>query len=330
MRVLQQQSLAAPAAFDGVGLHSGESVTLVVHPAAANTGIVFIRCDLLDDGKAALRDAEQLRRLVGVQHRAVIVARAVNVSRTRLGTTLTNPLGTSIATIEHLMAALALSGVDNALIAVSGTEVPILDGSARQFVDEIDQSGVMALDQTRTAIAPNEAFEVRDGDRFIRLEPGPSMSFDVAIDFDDPVIGHQSLQVSMDDRESRARLSRARTFCELKTVQHLIDQGLCQGGSLENSIVVDGGRMLNGENLRDPQEFVLHKTLDLLGDLALLGQPLGGRVTAFKPGHDINNRFCRALLDHLNGASHAKPGRFEPKDRLIAANQADDGLAVTT
>ena len=145
MRVLQQQSLAAPAAFDGVGLHSGESVTLVVHPSAANTGIVFIRCDLLDDGQAALRDAEQLRRLVGVQHRAVIVARAVNVSRTRLGTTLTNPLGTSIATIEHLMAALALSGVDNALIAVSGTEVPILDGSARQFVDEIDQSGVCLL-----------------------------------------------------------------------------------------------------------------------------------------------------------------------------------------
>lgn len=290
-----QTTIAREGVLEGVALHTGVPVRMVLRPAAAGAGIVFRRADLVAKG--------------GVSESAARVpARADLVADARLGVTLRNGAGVSARTVEHLMAALALCEIDNALVDLEGQEVPILDGSAAPFIELIDRCGRTTLSAPRRFIEATEILREGEGERFVEISPAPDRRLEVSIEFADPAIGRQSASLSLDDAETaRRRLGQARTFCALREVDDMRAAGLALGGSLDNAVVVDGGRVVNAEGLRDPAEFVLHKALDLVGDLALAGAPVRGRIVACKPGHDINTRLARRILarfapDRLNPA----------------------------
>ena len=280
MEAVRQRTVKAPVEFAGVGLHSGADCRVVVRAAPLNHGIYF-RC----------MDAKGPDNLVA--------ASPDNVIRTDHGTSISNDEGASVSTVEHLMAALALVGVDNAVIDVFGPETPILDGSAALFVCGINDAGTRVQAAARREIIIDETLSVCDGDRAIVVEPFDGFSLDVAIEFEDCLIGRQSLSLHLDQPCDKARLAKSRTFCRLRDVESLRSAGLVRGGSLENSIVVDGDRLLNPDALRDPEEFVLHKGLDLLGDLYLLGAPIRGAIRAAKPGHALNTLFALKLARHF-------------------------------
>ncbi len=279
-----QSTVQRPAALSGVGLHSGIETRVEILPAAVESGIVFHRRDLgaSDDPQALIR------------------ANALSVCDARLGTTLGNPSGARVSTIEHLMAALVIAGVDNAVIAVDGAEVPIMDGSAWPFLEAIEDAGLRPLADPRRELIVPEAVELADGDRRIRVEPSASRSLTVSIAFDAGAIGEQSITLDLDDEpRMREEVGRARTFCRLEDIEQMRRDGLARGGSLENAIVVDGERILNAESLRHDREFAAHKALDLIGDLALVGARVRGLISANKPGHDLNTRFAQLLYGLL-------------------------------
>ncbi|MEL6475921.1 MAG: UDP-3-O-acyl-N-acetylglucosamine deacetylase [Pseudomonadota bacterium] len=268
--------------FRGHGLHGGQPALLQVLPAPAGHGIVFVRSDLpVGEGR--------------------IEARYDLVSDTRLCTRLTNEFGASVSTIEHLMAALAGAGVSDALIRIDGAEVPILDGSAQPFTQGLARVGLRALPMAVRGMRILEPVSVVDGDRVAELRPspgGPAMSLDLEfeIDFDDAAIGRQKYAMSLSPDGFAAELADCRTFCKLAEVEGLRKIGLAQGGGLENAIVVDQGRVLNPEGLRRPDEFVRHKMLDAVGDLALAGSPILGRYVGKRAGHEMTNRLLHALF----------------------------------
>lgn len=273
MRPSRQTTLSRPTVLNGVGLHTGKPCSITLAPAPENYGIRF------EGGDGA-----------------EIVADARNVFDTKLGTSIRNAQGRTVRTIEHLMAAASISGIDNMRIKIEGEELPILDGSAAPFVAAMNDAGVATLDAWRRALKVISPFEVSDGARWIRATPFEGRLVSATIEFDDAAIGRQSASIDLGDASARRRLADARTFCRLADVNAMRAMGLSLGGSLENAIVVDGARVLNGEGLRDEEEFALHKVLDLVGDLALAGAPIFGRIEALRPGHDLNVRFLRGLL----------------------------------
>ena len=277
----QQTTLNEAISIDGVGLHTGEPCTLIMRPAAENTGISFKRSDV--------RSAQP------------IAATADNVVFTQYGTVLANGDGTRIATTEHLMAALAILQIDNVEIIVDGPEVPVLDGSAEPFVEAILAKGRAVQNTPRRVIRLHEPINVSDGDRSISIVPADAFSLSISIDFGGEVIGQQSLSINGTDHAELTKLARARTFCRRLELDALRALGLGKGGSLENAIVVDGDTMLNDAPLRDEDEFVRHKALDLLGDFYLLGAPIAAAITAIKPGHTLNTRAVSAIAE---GAHH--------------------------
>ena len=280
MEAVRQRTVKAPVEFAGVGLHTGADCRVVVRAAPAHSGIYF-RC----------MDANGPDNM--------IAASPDNVIFTDHGTSISNGKGAEVATIEHLMAALALVGVDNAVIDVFGPETPILDGSAALFVGALSDAGTTIQAAPRREIIIDEPLSVCDGDRAIIVEPFDGFSLDVAIEFEDCLIGRQALSLHLDQPCDKARLAKSRTFCRLREVEALREVGLIRGGSLENSIVVDGDRLLNDDALRDPEEFVLHKGLDLIGDLYLLGAPIRGSIRAAKPGHALNTMFALKVARHF-------------------------------
>lgn len=294
MEPVRQRTVKAPVEFAGIGLHSGADCRIIVREAPENTGVIYHSLDFSGPNK-------------------LIVACPENVALTDHGTSLSNGDGASVSTIEHLMAALALVGIDNAIVDVFGPEIPILDGSAALFVRGLSDAGVAIQSATRHEIVIDEMISISDGDRAIIVEPFDGFSLDVAIEFEDCLIGRQSLSLHLDQPCDRARLAKSRTFCRLREVESLREAGLIRGGSLENSIVVDGDRLLNEDALRDPEEFVLHKGLDLIGDLYLLGAPIRGAIRAAKPGHALNTQFALKLARHLG---HSAP--VEQEDQLLA------------
>ena len=272
-----QQTLKAPISCVGVGLHSGFRVGLTFRPAPVDHGIVFRRTDLGLD----------------------IPARADRVVETRLATVLANG-DARIGTIEHVMAALAGCGIDNAVVEVDGPEPPILDGSSSPFVFLLDCAGVVAQDAPRGAIEVLRPVRVSDGDAFAELRPPipgtPYLDMALSIDFPAVAIGRQALSLRLTPENFRQELARARTFALAEEIDQLRAAGLAQGGSLENAVVVDRARVLNHAGLRMPDEFVRHKLLDAVGDLALAGAPLRGRFTAHRSGHTLNHRLLQALF----------------------------------
>jgi UDP-3-O-[3-hydroxymyristoyl] N-acetylglucosamine deacetylase len=246
-------------------------------PAEPDTGIVFRRKDV---------PAE----------RSYVEARYDRVSATQLGTTLSNEQGTTLSTVEHLMAALSGLGIDNVVVEVDGPEVPILDGSALGFAQLIDRGGIETAPAARRFIKVIKPVEVIEGNKRAALMPAESFTLSFEIDFRSAAIGHQQAEFAVAPSIFRREIAAARTFGFLEEVEHLRTKGLTLGGSLDNAIVVSGDRVLNEGPLRFKDEFVRHKMLDALGDLALAGAPLIARYEGVRAGHELNNRLLRALF----------------------------------
>jgi len=261
---------------------------MVIRPAGADEGIVFVRADVPGKGR--------------------IKAELANVSDTLLATTLgTN--GTSVSTVEHLLSAFSGMGVDNAIVELDGPEVPIMDGSALPFVTMLKDVGTQAQGRTRKAILIKKTIGVENRDGFAKLLPSPEFRITYRIDFPHRLIGMQPYEMTFSDTTYERDICAARTFGFLREVEYLQAKGLALGGSLKNAIVLDDERIINKEGLRFPDEFVKHKILDAIGDLSLLGMPFIGHFVAYKSGHHLNNLLlrevveqsdCWEVVDHFN------------------------------
>ena len=275
--MIRQRTLKNTISATGVGLHTGEKVYMTLRPAAVDTGIVFRRIDL--------------PQVVDIK------ATPYAVGDTRLASCLQKD-GASIGTVEHLMSALSGLGVDNAYIDLSAPEVPIMDGSAGPFVFLLQSAGIEEQNAAKRFIRILKTVEVREGDKWVRLEPYNGFKIDLAIEFNHPVFERTRQTVAIDFSSTSfiKEVSRARTFGFMQDVESMRSQGLALGGSLDNAIVMDEYRILNNDGLRYDDEFVKHKALDAIGDLYLLGHPLIGAFSGFKSGHALNNQLLRALL----------------------------------
>lgn len=275
--MLKQRTLKNTIRATGVGLHTGDKVYLTLRPAAPDSGIVFRRVDL--DSPVDIQAAPH------------------HVGDTRLSSTLERD-GVRVATVEHLMAAFAGLGIDNAYVDLSAPEVPIMDGSAGPFVFLLQSAGIVEQPVLKKFIRIKKRVEVRDGDKWVSFEPYHGFKLEFTIDFNHPVFEHSSQSVSIDfaDNSFIKEVSRARTFGFMHEVEALRAMGLARGGSLDNAVVLDEYRILNSDGLRYEDEFVRHKVLDAIGDLYLLGHPLVGAFSAYKSGHALNNRLLRTLL----------------------------------
>ena len=274
---VHQRTLMRPINCNGIALHSGHKVSMTLKPGLANTGIVFTRTDIADKD-------------------AVIPATWDRVVDTRMCTVLGNADGVTLSTVEHLMAALAGCGIDNAEIDIDGPEVPVMDGSAEPFVFLIECAGVVEQDAPRRVIRVLKTVSIQDGETVATLSPATQMSLDVQIDFENKVISKQNLNVGLVNGAFNKELSRARTFGFLHEVEQLRQAGLAKGGSLDNAIVLSGDGIMNEDGLRYDDEFVRHKILDAVGDLYLAGGAIIGAFSGSRVGHASNNALLRALF----------------------------------
>ena len=274
---LFQQTLKTAISCSGVGLHSGIDVTMTLTPAPADHGIVFKRVDL--DGPDNL-----------------VPARFDAVSDVKLCSVIRNEAGASVGTIEHVMAAIAALGIDNALIEVDGPEVPAMDGSSEPFAFLIDCAGIVEQDAPRYVLRVLKTVRVEHGDSVIEIAPSDRFAIELGIDFDSSAIGRQRHSIEVSANQFRAQIAKARTFGFRHEVEAMQKMGLGLGGSLQNAVVIDGDMVMNEEGLRYEDEFVRHKVLDCIGDLALAGLALKGRVTAERTGHALNNKLLHALF----------------------------------
>ncbi|WP_297995953.1 UDP-3-O-acyl-N-acetylglucosamine deacetylase [uncultured Campylobacter sp.] len=270
---MRQTTIAKKVHNVGIGLHKGEPIRLTLEPLEAGSGIVFYRSDL------------------GISFKA----EPKNVINTQMATVVGNEKG-YISTIEHLMSAINAYSIDNIRIIVDANEIPVMDGSSASFCMLLDEAGVRELDANKKALIIKRAVEIREGDKLVRLSPSKSPKFDYTIKFSHPLIGTQHHVFEFSKKSYLKEISRARTFGFLKDVQALRSMGLALGGSLENAVVIDENKILNPEGLRFENEFVRHKILDAIGDLALVGAPILGDYTAFAGSHDLNHKLTLAVL----------------------------------
>jgi UDP-3-O-[3-hydroxymyristoyl] N-acetylglucosamine deacetylase len=269
----------------GVGLHSGQQVRFTVYPAKADSGIIFQRTDLRAANGSGGQD-------ISVQ------AHFSHISNTQLGSTLTNAAGVSVATVEHLMAAFAGCGIDNARVDLDGPELPVLDGSSAPFVMLLECAGVTRLAERRRYIRILETIRVAEDGKHASLSPFDGSAFDIEIEFPSALIGKQSYAYQAAPDKFKTEIAPARTFGFLQEVDHLKSIGLARGGSLHNALVLDGDTLLNEGGLRFPDEFARHKILDAIGDLYLAGAPIIGRFEGIRTGHSLNHKLLLALFNN--------------------------------
>jgi UDP-3-O-[3-hydroxymyristoyl] N-acetylglucosamine deacetylase len=293
MAYWHQRTVAKRVTATGIGLHSGHPVTLTLAPAPADAGVTFVRVDL------------------GVE----IPGRNEFVVDTTLSTTV--GIGKArISTVEHVMAALQGMGIDNCRVEVDGPEMPVLDGSAAPFVVMIREAGVQLQRAGRRFVVIDRPVEIRDGDKLARFEPSDAFRITFTADFNHPLINNQSVELAVSDRTFEREIARARTFCFRRDIEKMQAMGLAKGGSLENAVVVDEFSIVNPEGLRFADEFVRHKILDAIGDVALLGLPVVGALTAVKSGHAMNQALVRKVL--------ADPSCH----RIVRVSQAEEAAAA--
>jgi UDP-3-O-[3-hydroxymyristoyl] N-acetylglucosamine deacetylase len=275
--MLKQRTLKSLISASGVGLHTGQKVMMKLRPAPADTGIVFRRVDLASP--------------------VDIAARPEAVGDTRLSSCLIKD-GVRVSTVEHLMSALSGLGVDNAFVDLDAAEMPIMDGSASPFALLIQQAGIAEQAAPKRFLRVKKRVEVKQGDKWARLEPYEGYKLSFSIEFKHPVIERSTQSVSIDFAETSylKEIARARTFGFMHEVEDLRESGLALGGGLDNAVVLDEYRVLNSDGLRFADEFIRHKLLDAIGDLYLIGKPLLGAFSAHKSGHALNNQLARALL----------------------------------
>ncbi len=307
--VVRQRTLKSSINCTGVGLHSGNKISMTMKPADVDTGVVFRRTDI--QGKSA-----------------VIPARFDRVVDTRLCSVLGNEEGVTVGTVEHVMAALAGCGIDNVVIELNGAEVPIMDGSSEPFVFLIECAGIVEQDAPRRVIRVLKRVEVAYGSGHVAISPADTQIIDFEIDFDSQVVNRQEMSLKVVNGAFRKELAKARTFGFLHEVEALWEAGLAKGGSLDNAIVVGHDGVMNEDGLRFDDEFVRHKALDAIGDLYLAGAPVIGRFEGVCSGHAANNKLLKALLadesawewDVLRGeaVNHAVDGGIQAERIAVA------------
>ena len=273
---MYQRTLAKRVSITGIGIHSGKKVTLVLHPAEANTGIRFRRTDL--------------------ENVPSIRASVKTVGATENNTTLGDGEN-SVHTVEHLLSVLYGLGIDNVLCEIDGPEVPIMDGSGASFVYILKETGITNLGASKKFFLVLKPVRVQVGDKWAEIRPDSSLSIESTIVFSHPVIQSQKINFRFSCEDFINNISRARTFGLLKDVDKLKRRGLAKGGSLDNCIVLDDFKVLNPEGLRFEDEFIRHKVLDVIGDISLLGHDIAGKIITYKSGHNLHNLLCKKLLD---------------------------------
>ena len=309
LRVLNQQTLNRPASFSGIGLHSGNRVNMMILPAPANSGVRFRRVDL--DGKPEIE------------------ARIENVSETTRSTTLAKG-NVKIHTVEHVLAALAGYGIDNAIIELDANEPPIADGSSREFCKIIQAAGIVAQPEKREFFAPTEPIELRVGETMMTIFPDENFKI-TCTSADKGGRFTQFYSTEVTPKTWEKELAHARTFCFYEEIEHLIKNNLIKGGSLANAIVIREDAVLTTEPLRYPEEFVRHKMLDIVGDLSLLGRPIRGHVIAVRPGHAGNCELARKILEQVSrpmraAQTFAPPPSAKPAPEPLPA--ADGAMSI--
>ena len=294
-----QKTLKKEVFCEGIGLHSGKKTKIKILPADVNTGITFIRKDLEKKNK--------------------IDALYKNVIDTKLGTTLGNKAGHKVHTIEHLMSAFMGLKIDNAEIILSGSEIPIMDGSARVFIDLINSVGIKEQYAKKKVIKILKEVSFSHNNSSITVYPSDNFSIDYMIDFDDPVIGIQRQKITLLANNYDKEIGSARTFGMLNEVEYMHKNGLALGGSINNAIVVDNGKILNPDGLRYKDEFVRHKILDLCGDIYLSGYHLMGDIVAKCAGHEVNNKFLWELFSNKSNYEVIEENKIIPQEEISFA-----------
>ena len=280
MSVLNQKTINEIISIDGVGLHTGKLVNMKINPAAPSTGIIFKRIYLKKNN--------------------YVVPGIFNVINASFCTTVSNEFGVKVSTIEHLMAALFGKGIDNALIEIDSQEVPILDGSAKIFVEKINTSGIKESDVPIKIIKIEKKVSLKDGSKFISIEPNKiSLDIDFQIKYENPLIGNQKNLIKVYE-EDLTEIYNSRTFCLFEDVEKLKKMNLAKGGSLENAVVVKNKEILNKGGLRNDKEFVNHKILDCIGDLYLSGYKILGKIICSQGGHKLTNQLLREVFQNKN------------------------------
>jgi len=281
--LLNQKTIKIPVSFSGIGLHSGKPAKICVRPSSPDTGIVFKRIDLKKNN--------------------LIYPNFMNVSNTALNTTICNSNGVKVSTIEHLMGALFGIGIDNAVIEIDNEEVPILDGSAKVFIEEILTAGLELSNKPIKIIKINKKIEFKNGDKFISIEPSKlSLDIDFELKYQNQIIGNQRNKKNVYE-DDLTEIFESRTFCLYEDIEKIKKNGLAKGGSLENAVVVKGGEVLNSEGLRNSKEFVNHKILDCIGDLYTSGYRMIASINCSQGGHYLTNSLLRKVFDNKDNFS---------------------------
>jgi UDP-3-O-[3-hydroxymyristoyl] N-acetylglucosamine deacetylase len=305
----RQTTLAREVHLTGTGVHSGAPVSLSLHPAEADTGLRFL--------------VTKRGRVV-----AEIPATVRNVKNLTLCTVIGDDAGVTVGTVEHLLAALRGLSIDNCYIEIDSKEVPIMDGSSAVFVDAIDRVDIRELSEPRKFIKVLKSVRVQEGDCWGELHPHSGFNLDVEIDFETPVIGRQRLNYEMSPGVFRHELSKARTFGFMSDVEKLWKLGLALGADLTNTVAIGDGKIMNREGLRYHQEFVRHKMLDAVGDLALAGAPLLGAYKSYKGGHKLNSLVLQALFADGANWSVVQAPRTRPARAPLSIQQAPVAVAL--
>tara|TARA_B100001121_G_scaffold134828_1_gene117996 strand:- start:305 stop:1225 length:921 start_codon:yes stop_codon:yes gene_type:complete len=280
---LTQKTLKSEIAFNGIALHSGHDVRILIKPAEPNSGIVFKRVDLKNNN--------------------LVYPNFMNVTNTSLNTTIENEFGAKVSTIEHLMGALFGLGIDNALIEIDNEEVPILDGSAKLFIEKIISAGIEISNQPIKIIKINNEITYSEGERFITIKPSTlTLDIDFELKYSNPIIGNQRNLVKVYE-DDLTDIFNSRTFCLYEDIEFIKKNGLAKGGSLENAIVVDNKEILNPEGLRNDKEFVNHKILDCIGDLYTSGYRIVASITCSRGGHYLTNKLLRKIFKNKENFS---------------------------
>ena len=277
MNEIYQKTLSKKVSFKGIGLHSGKSSSINLLPANGDEGIIFKRIDLKNNN--------------------IIKANFCNVSSARLCTTLENDQGIKVSTVEHLLAAFYIIGIDNVIVEINNEEVPIMDGSSKDFIDSLKKVQLTTQDKKRKYLKISKKIELVDGTRKISIEPNDeSLQVDFQLNYENQVIGNQKNVIDF-QKDNLDDVISSRTFCLFEDIEKIKKFGLAKGGSLDNAIVVDNDKVLNKNGLRNEKEFVNHKILDLAGDFVLSGYRIIGKVICYQGGHELTNLFLRKLFN---------------------------------
>ena len=280
MQEIYQKTISNSICFEGIGLHSGKKSKITVLPGKENQGVIFKRIDLKQNN--------------------LIEANFKSVASAKLCTTLENAYGVRVSTVEHLLAALYIAEIDNVIIEIDNEEVPIMDGSAKNFLDILSETHIKTLSKKRKYLKVIDKVELLDGERKISIEPNDSFfEVDFQLNYENEIIGKQRNIINF-QTDNLSDISNSRTFCLFEDIEKIKKAGLAKGGSLENAVVVDAEKVLNEEGLRNKKEFVNHKILDLAGDFLLSGYRVLGKIKCYQGGHELTNMFLRKLLESKN------------------------------